>query len=183
MESEHVIPDNNTKFTFVENQRNGYYDAQKLNDTHKEILRRISLGEKVENIARDLQVTTQMVRYTKSGRLGQQKLDLLEGARDAGSIDVAQRIQEIAPRALEILEDLMNDDSTNKGLRARVADSLLDRAGYGAVKKVAIANTKVLTSNDIEEIKSRALAARRQNGQVVLVEKEDGTIEREGGTE
>ena len=47
-----------------------------------------------------------------------------------GEEDLNSRIAALAPQALDELEDIINDGEVEAAVRARVADSLLDRAGY-----------------------------------------------------
>ena len=48
----------------------------------------------------------------------------MKAARDASSIDVAMQIKEIAPQALEILEEIMHGDETQQSLKAKVATDI-----------------------------------------------------------
>lgn len=47
-----------------------------------------------------------------------------------GEEDIHKRIAALAPKALDELEDIIDDAEVEVAVRARVADSLLDRAGY-----------------------------------------------------
>ena len=96
-----------------------------------------------------------------------------KAARDAKSIDVAMQIKEIAPQALDILEEIMKGDETQQSLKAKVASDLLDRAGYSPPKKVLgmVAHSH-FTGDDIEKIKARAKKIGIGNGQII-----DGEIQ------
>lgn len=126
-------------------------------EIHHEIARRLSLGESNASIAEALSVSPAMVSYTKNSKPIKDKVDIMRGAMDADTVDLGIRIQQIAPKALTLLEDIIDGKHTEASvaLRARVADKHLDRAGYSPVKKLAVA-TQHLTAEDIEAIKERS---------------------------
>lgn len=138
-------------------------EVHQLWEVHHEIARRIALGEKNADIARELGVTPVMVSYTRNSRIVQDKISIMRGAMDADTIDLGRRIQEIAPRALDLIEDVIEGKGAGKeapiGLRVREAESIMDRAGYSAVKKVMGVQAH-FTAQDIERIKARAKANR-----------------------
>jgi hypothetical protein len=128
-------------------------------DLHYEIARRIALGEKSVDIAEALGVSAQTVSNVKRSPAIEKHVEVLRGAMDADTIDLGRRIQEIAPLALDLLEDVIkgNGDGQNAsiGQRIKVADKHLDRAGYSPVRKFEGAMAH-LTAEDIENIKERA---------------------------
>lgn len=138
-------------------------------EVHHEVVRRLALGEKGSDIAESLGVSKAMVSYTKNSKLARDKIDIMRAAMDADTVDVGIRIQEIAPKALEVLEGIIQGSGEYKeaslALRARYADKHLDRAGYSPVKKLAVA-TQHLTKEDIEKIKERAIASAMESGVV-----------------
>lgn len=148
------------------------YDIKKMNHRHKEIVRRLLLGEKDVHIARDLGVTVQMVRYTKTSPIVQEQLGIMHGALDGKTVDIAKEIQDKAPIALKVLEEIMTDRDAKEGVRARIAENWLDRAGFAPVKQIQSVDV-TFTSDDIQAIKKRALS-RYANGQ------QNGTTEAQG---
>ena len=92
---------------------NRKYQIKELWDRHHEINRRILLGQKNKEIAEDLNISEATVSYTKNSKLAQDELNVLKAARDASSVDVARQIKEIAPRALEVLEEVMEGDDSS----------------------------------------------------------------------
>lgn len=126
-------------------------------EIHHEIARRLSLGESNAAIAEALSVSPAMVSYAKNSKPIKDKVDIMRGAMDADTIDLGILIQKSAPKALKLLEDIIDGRQTEASiaLRARVADKHLDRAGYSPVKKLAVA-TQHLTAEDIEAIKERS---------------------------
>lgn len=53
-----------------------------------------------------------------------------------GEDDIHQRIASLAPRALNELEDILDDTDVDANTKVRVADSILDRAGYAPKQMV-----------------------------------------------
>ena len=147
------------------------YQIKELWERHNEINRRLLLGQKSKDIAKELEVSEATVSYTKNSKLAQKELSIMKVARDADTIDVARQIREIAPQALEVLENIMNDVETTETLKAKVATDLLDRAGYSPPKKVigAIAHQH-FGKADIEKIKERAMNIGINNGSIIEVD-------------
>ena len=153
---------------------NRKYQIKQLWSRHEEINRRLLLGQKSKDIANDLNISEATVSYTKNSKLAQKELGIMKAARDANSVDVAQQIQEIAPQALEILEEIMQGDETQQSLKAKVATDLLDRAGYTPPKKVlGMVAHKHFTGDDIEKIKARAKKVGISTGAII----QEGEVE------
>jgi hypothetical protein len=133
------------------------YQIQTMFNLHHEIKRMLLLGMKHVDIARELGVSEVTVSYTANSSIVKRELDLMNAARDMETVNLSQRIQEIAPKALKRMEELL-ESKTEKILLATAKD-LLDRAGYGAVQKVAGIHA-MLSKDDLEEMKRRA----RQSG-------------------
>ena len=162
------------------------FQVQKMWEIHHEIARMASLGLKSTQIAVGLGVSPAMVNYTLSSPVVQDKVDILRGARDADTVDLAQQIKEFAPVCLELLKDIVQDQAGAKTgasitLRSHTARDLMDRAGYSAVRKHQIVTAKI-TPEQLLEIKQRArdsgiLAAEGRIGIVNkhCVAKGDGT--------
>lgn len=138
-------------------------------DRHKEIARRIALGQKNTEIALALGVTEQSISQVRNSPVVQEKTADLQAQMDGVAIDVGKRIRELAPLALKTLENILTDeeDTIPLSLKFKTATDLLDRAGHSAIRKV---QGNVLhghfTKDDLEEIKQLA----RDSGVVVDVE-------------
>lgn len=131
------------------------FTVENIWNTHREIMRLALTGMKQADIARELGLTEVMVSYTLNSPVVKRQLDVMQAARDVDAIDVAKRIQEVAPRALEVLEELLEEG--NDAIKLRTATDLLDRAGHAAIKTVRTQSLSVhLNKDDIEEIKQRA---------------------------
>jgi hypothetical protein len=138
-----------------------YYNLQKMNQLHHEILRRIVLGQKDKDIAESVGCTSATVKYTRESPVVKRKLEIMMGARDSSVLEVRKRIQNLAPLALHKLEEILADDKASESVRMKVAQDLLDRAGYDAVTKTM--DLTKFGEDRINEIKKRA----RRNGLVV----------------
>lgn len=149
------------------------YQIERMWEVHQEICRRVLLGQKNTEIAEDLNVTPQMVSYTRNSALVKDKLEAMTAAADANTVDIAQRIREIAPRALEVMTDLMDDTNTAAAVRIRTAMDLLDRAGHGAVKKIQTDSTTHITVEQLENLKRRG----RELGLIVDITAQQKTLE------
>ncbi len=124
-------------------------------NTHREIARLAATGMKGADIARTLNVTPVMVSYTLKSPIVKRQLDQMHAARDMDAVDVSKRIHEIAPRALERLEELL--ESETESIAFRAATDVLDRAGHAAVKTLRTESLAVhLNKEDLDEIKERA---------------------------
>jgi predicted transcriptional regulator len=128
-------------------------------EVHHEVARRLLLGQKASHIAEDLGVSEAMVSYVRNSRVVQEKLDTMSAARDAETVDIAKDIREKAPAALRLLEKIIQGEiDAPITSRAREANNWLDRAGFGAVRRVeGQFTTAHFTADDIETIKRRAI--------------------------
>lgn len=134
------------------------YEVTHLWDIHHEIMRLSVAGMKPKDIARVLNVSVPMVSYTMNSTIAKNRLDIMRGARDADAIDIHHRIQELAPVAVDKLEELL--DSEIENIKLKAATDILDRAGHGAVKTLRTENIHAhFTGEEIEEMKERARLA------------------------
>ena len=129
-------------------------------ELHEEIKRRVLLGQKNVDIAEAIHCTPQTVSNVRNSPVIQDELALMKGARDAYTIDIARDIQEFAPKALQMLKQVIEGtgeaQNASMSLRAKSAESWLDRAGHGAIRKEAIIHQH-LTKEEILSIRERAL--------------------------
>ncbi|MEG0299356.1 MAG: hypothetical protein RR450_03660 [Oscillospiraceae bacterium] len=134
------------------------YGPKKLNNQHHEILRRSLCGQSHKAIANSLGITAETVGRVLGSPVGREKGAILHAEADYNAIDIAKEIRALAPKALEIMESLMDNETNPAAVRLRAATDLLDRAGHGAVKKLDVRATNFsLSKDDVEEIKRVAL--------------------------
>ena len=134
------------------------YQIQSLWDVHHEILRLAVLGWKPVNIAKELSITPATVSNCLNGELGRRQLELMRGARDAETIDLAIEIRKNAPVAYKVLMEYLENPNFDPRQRITIAMDQLDRAGFAAPKVIETRGTHLyLTADDIKEIKQRAM--------------------------
>lgn len=156
------------QFDIVNNKQDGtYYNLQKLNQKHLEIIRLIALGAKDHEIAERLNCTTAMVKYTRESPIAQRKIEILQGRRDNSAVDIRKRLDAMAPVALDKMQEILDDEKASDGIKTKIATDVLDRAGFSSVNKTL--NLDKYAEEEIKRIKERA----RQNGLVAEDEVEE----------
>lgn len=161
------------------------FEVARMWEVHHEIVRRRLLGQKVRHIAQDLGISEAMVSYTINSPVVKDRLEVMKGARDAETLDLAKRIRENAPQSLRLLEDIISGEVDGQpisiGLRAKEANTMLARAGFGPVQTVKGAFLHGhYSGEEIEEIKKRAVETGLKSGVVVEGEYEEVNNENEG---
>lgn len=131
------------------------YQVEQMWEVHHEITRLALMGMKQIDIATHLGISPVTVSYTLRSPIVARQLEQMSAVRDLGAIDIAKQIAALAPRAVEVLDKLLDDSIPNISLKA--AESILDRAGYAAVQRIKQDITvSHFSSTEIAEIKSRA---------------------------
>lgn len=151
------------------------YDIKRLWQRNHEILRLAVLGWKHTEIAEHLGVTSVTVSNTVNSTLGREKLSIMEGTRDAETLDVMKEISDMAPKALKVYDEILDEESTAAlSLKKKTADTVLkDLLGYEAPKKFEGRFMHAhLNEDTIESIKERSRAAAAAAG--VLVSEGEG---------
>ena len=135
------------------------FEVSEMSELHHEITRRLLLGQKNVEIAEQLNCHEQTVSNVRNSQVVQDKLSVMQGARDANTVDLAREIQEIAPKALQNLREIIEDESGEVPLhmKAKESNNLLDRAGYSPKQQTEHKHLHAhMTTDKIEEIKERA---------------------------
>jgi predicted transcriptional regulator len=131
------------------------YQVEQMWELHHEVCRLALIGMKQVDIATHLGVSPVMVSYTLRSPIVQRQLNQLKAVRDIDAIDVAKEIQALAPRAVRVLDELMDSELPNIKLKA--ATDILDRAGHAAVRTLRTENIHAhFTADEISDIKKRA---------------------------
>lgn len=154
------------------------FEVNEMWELHHEIVRRLMLGQKNVDIARALNVSEQMVSYTRNSKVVQKKLDLMRAARDADTVDVAKYIRDKVPKALALLEDIIDDHGENYSiaLAAKTAENWVDRGGFQAPRNVNLLGAVAhFTSEEIEKIKEESRNKAVESGTIVEGEVEEVT--------
>lgn len=84
---------------------NRCYDIKTLWDHHQEIIRLLSMGYRPSAIAAELGVHPQTVSNIRNNPIAQAKIRELQGFRDDDAASISKRIRDLAPVAINVLED------------------------------------------------------------------------------
>jgi len=135
------------------------FEVSKIWEAHSEIIRRLLTGQKASAIAEEMNISGAMVSYVRKSRVVQDRLAELSAERDKISVDTARYIKDQVPKALRLLEQIMDGDiDAPVHLRAKEANNWLDRAGHSAIRQIATQNVHAhFSAEDIDEIKRRAV--------------------------
>lgn len=140
-------------------------------ERHKEIARRLVTGEKPRELAHSMGMSEARLSIITNSPAFQAHLARLSAAADENSKNVQARMGELAVESMTILEQAIRvkNDSISPALKIKVAQDVLDRAGYGAINKSASIGLQ-LSGTDVEELRKRRDAARAQSAQVTIID-------------
>ena len=110
----------------------------KLWERHHEIARRLVAGEKIKEVAESMGMTPSRISAIYNSPEFQAHLATLSEAADQTAVDVRQRLQTLSQDAVDTLERVIKRQTApfNVSLQVRVAETILDRAGYGPIKTI-----------------------------------------------
>jgi predicted transcriptional regulator len=146
------------------------WQVTKMWEQHHEIVRLRTTGMQGAEIARSLGVSEAMVSLVLNSPIVQDKLLIMRGARDADSVDVAKRIKDLAPKALDVLAEVIEGTmDVSPTLKITTARDLLSRAGHPPLKQIQGVYT-FLTPSEIEDLKKRAKTNGKATGTVIEME-------------
>ena len=130
---------------------------QKLKTQHREIARLRFEGKKSAEIASLMDMRVETVRQILRDPICQAAIERLNLSADDNAIDVRKRLSELNAKALDTIEECMDQD-LSQAVRLSAAKDVLDRNGYAP--RQAIDHTHLhLTSDELAGIKERAKAA------------------------
>jgi predicted transcriptional regulator len=131
------------------------YQVEQLWDVHHAIVRMALTGMKQVDIATVLKISPVTVSYTLRSPIVARQLEQMRAIVDLDSVDIAKEIAALAPRAVKVLEELLDNSLPN--IQMKAAENILDRAGYAAVQRVKVdASVTHFTAGEIADIKNRA---------------------------
>lgn len=152
-------------------KKKGWQVAQ-MWDNHHEIARRVVLGQNNQEIAEALNVTPQQVSNVRNSPVVQDKIIIMRAARDAGSIDLAKEIADLAPIALQRVREALETGAVlgrelSGSAIMKEANSIVDREIGKPTQRVDTRNVHGhFTMDDIERIKERARELAGFSGQM-----------------
>lgn len=151
-------------------ERKGWQVAE-MWENHHEIARRIILGENNKEIAEALGCSAVQVSNVRNSPVVKDKLAVMAAARDAGTIELAREIQDLAPIAiLRVKEALESGTVLGKEVSAagilKEANTLIDREIGKPTQRIDTRNIHGhFTLDDIDQIKQKAQQLAASNGQ------------------
>lgn len=110
------------------------YQLKHIKPYHREIARRVVLGQSQHDIAQDLSMSESRLSIICNSPMFKKEVERLESMRNAGVENIQEQLQEVSPVMLEILERLALYSSKDQ-IKKECAQDLLDRAGYGKITK------------------------------------------------
>lgn len=157
------------------------YDPIALSQRHQEILNLHVRGVKNPEIAAILGIHPQTAVNTINSTLGQEKLAIMRGTRDAESMDVLKEIQRLVPKALKIYDKILSEEEPLGGaphagasinLQKATADTIMkDLSGHAAPKKLLVGTARV-TPELLKELKEQGKKAASECGILIDVQTE-----------
>ena len=151
------------------------FEVSEMWEMHHEIVRLLVMNLKPKEICDILGVSQAMVSYTRNSKVVKDHLAIMRSARDADTIDIARHIQKVTPKALQLLEDIIDDhgETLPMSLAAKTAESWVDRAGHGAIKTLKVAGAVAhFTAEEIMNLKDAANEEARMAGMIDVTPKE-----------
>lgn len=130
------------------------YSIEQIWDHHAEIARLLTLGLRPKRIAADIGVTEQTVSNVRNTPQVKARLAELQSLRDKTVVEIRDQIKERVPKALEVMDEVMDDLAAKDSDKLRAALGILDHAIPKQSNHSVIG--ALITSDDIDEINSRA---------------------------
>jgi len=148
---------------------------------HRELARRIVLGASEKELCNEFHVHPTTMSIITQSPLFKLELLRLEQMRDQGVADVTKTLRDLSPIALDVMERTMYRTASER-LKVDIAESILDRAGFGAINKVIadVTSRSVQGYDDLTpDEKRRLLAERIEKMKQEALEKEEEVKETE----
>lgn len=151
------------------------YNIKTISQKHREMIRRLLLGQSNIEIAEALDVTPQTVSNVKNSPIVQEKLEHMQTILDAETLDVSVRIQQLSHDAVAVYQQLLHSPNSKEETKRMVAKDVLDKAGYKAPDKHLHAH---MTGEQIDEIvrrgKEQGVVTRVEEAEILTEEEDNG---------
>ena len=143
------------------------YQIKELWSNHNEILRLKVLGVSNVRIAEIVGMAKETISLVLNSDIAIAKLKIMEGARDAETIEVAVEVKKMIPEALKIYEKIIKGDKEISKLQKDTADTLvMSLGGYEVPKKIAVGH---FSAEAIEDLKVRGKQLAKEIGHLTDV--------------
>jgi hypothetical protein len=138
----------------------GRWEVTEMWDRHQQIARLVTFGMSNKGIGEALGISAQQVSNVRNSPVVQRHVQVLQGKDDLETYDVMKRVTDLLPKALDVLEENLDDEDCPSSQRARTAFGLLSVGGYGQNSNVNVRGRHaILTGDDIMKLKANAVAA------------------------
>ena len=128
-----------------------------MNSQHHEIARRLVLGQRNCDIAKDMGITPMMVSNVRNAPVVKEQMSFLSAKKDQITMRISEQIAEALPKCVKFLTETIDDPNVDNPLKSKNAFGLLAAGGYGPTKNVNIKGVhQILTAADIAEIRNEA---------------------------
>jgi hypothetical protein len=122
-------------------------------ERQREIARRLVVGDRQCDIARDLNMTPGRMSIICNSTIFKKYLGSISERREEKACDISEKIRKGAELGVTVLYDALSSNDAHISLKAKIAQDFLDREGHGKVSTVKTEVTHVLTAGKIEELK------------------------------
>ena len=150
------------RFAKANGKNKDTWEVTRIWDVHHQIKRMIFLGMKNTVISQQLGITPEQVSTVRNSQVIQEELNAMQKAADAGVLDIKKNIKEMAPKAMRVLESILDDPNCAPNVKLSAAKDILDRGGNAAPQQIMHAHGH-FTADDLDEIKNRAKRLAKDN--------------------
>ena len=133
-------------------------NLQSLSDKHHEMLRLKALGLSNTVIAEKMGIHKQTVTHCVNSPIAVMQRDLIRGERTVQAVDMLEKIREVLPDALVLMDNIVNkgqleEDYKMRKLQLTTATNLFEMAGLGPIKRTDNRNLSArVTGDDIKDL-------------------------------
>lgn len=140
------------------------FKVERLWSRHKEICRLDATGMFTQKeIAEQLGITPVTVSYTLRSPLVRHQIELLQAGRDAAAVDLLEQIEEMAPKAIALLDQALEAEDQPMPTRLQAGRDLKGWMEFVLPKKRETVTIGALLSlDDVKQIKQDALKAKQK---------------------
>lgn len=154
-----------------------YTELKEIRDHHKEIVNLLATGVRPFQIAKELKLSNQTVVRVSNNPIIREMVGILQDERADNAADIAASLARLAPKAIELLEEVINYRAKvtidDEGLMIEDPDSMLmgmpklddQRKAATDLLKIVIPKTQIerrsqyLSGSMIDQIKQNCLQA------------------------
>ena len=150
-------------------------DVEYLWEQHHEVLRLLVKGYKPRQISEMTGLTETFICRLRNSPIAKERLEILGAERDAITVAMVKRIAELQPKALSVLERVLNGETNATiDLEVRTAQDMLSRGGNAPVQRMVADVRHGLDEETLNAIKERAEQARTLMGGGGETDKDNG---------